>query len=167
MNKKLITTNKGVPIGREAKTLLNILVGANTRLSLKDEICKVDYLLSVSEKVDIITDLSLYRNTNPLWEYVLRNTHYMAGTVPVYLSINSDGVIDENLLLELICEQCEKGVSIITIHPTVNYKLLDLCKERIIPCTSRGGGIVARDMIHARREINVYLNITCPTSETI
>lgn len=86
-------------------------------------------MLSNSERIDIITDLSLYKSANRLWEYVLKNTQYMAGTVPVYLSVNANGTVDKNMLFELICEQCEKGVSIITIHPTVNYNMLELSKK--------------------------------------
>lgn len=161
MAKKLIVTNKGIQIGRDANTLLNLLIGANSKLLLNDEINKINYLQSNLEKIDIITDLSLYqdKNTDRLWEYILKNTQYMAGTVPVYLSMNSNGTIDESMLFESICEQCEKGVSIITIHPTVNQKMLDLSKERIIPCTSRGGGIVAYDYICNKRNENVYLKL--------
>ena len=130
MVKKLITTNKGIQIGRESNTLLNLLVGANSKFMVDDEIKKINYLLSNSERIDIITDLSLYKSANRLWEYVLKNTQYMAGTVPVYLSVNANGTVDKNMLFELICEQCEKGVSIITIHPTVNYNMLELSKKK-------------------------------------
>lgn len=159
MLKKLITTNKGIYIGRGASTLLNLLVGANDRFLIDDEIKKISCMESTAENVDIITDLSLCKSPNRLWEYVLENTHYMAGTVPVYLSVDSNGTIDENILIELISEQCEKGVSIITIHPTVNRKILELSKDRIIPCTSRGGGIVARDYVYNKREENIYLQL--------
>lgn len=159
MVKKIITTNKGIRIGREANTLLNLLIGANSKLMVDDEIGKINYLKSNSERIDIITDLSLYKGTNRLWEYVLKNTNYMAGTVPVYHSVNDRGTVDENILFELICEQCEKGVSIITIHPTVNYDMLELSKKRVIPCTSRGGGIVAWDYIYNKRDVNIYLKL--------
>ena len=138
---------------------MNLLVGANSKFMVDDEIKKINYLLSNSERIDIITDLSLYKSANRLWEYVLKNTQYMAGTVPVYLSVNANGTVDKNMLFELICEQCEKGVSIITIHPTVNYNMLELSKKRIIPCTSRGGGIVAQDYIRNKREVNIYLKL--------
>ena len=159
MLKKTITTNTGIKIGKGANTLLNLLVGSNGKSQMIDEINKIDYIQANAEKIDIITDLSLYDSNNRLWEYVIKNTNYMAGTVPVYLSVDSNGTIIESKLLELICEQCEKGVSIITIHPTVNQKLLDLCKERIIPCTSRGGGIVVRDFIYNKRSTNTYLKL--------
>lgn len=38
MVKKLITTNKGIQIGRESNTLLNLLVGANSKFMVDDEI---------------------------------------------------------------------------------------------------------------------------------
>lgn len=62
MVKKLITTNKGIQIGRESNTLLNLLVGANSKLIVDDEISKINYLQSNSERIDIITDLSLYES---------------------------------------------------------------------------------------------------------
>ena len=45
MVKKLITTNKGIQIGRESNTLLNLLVGANSKFMVDDEIKKINYLL--------------------------------------------------------------------------------------------------------------------------
>ena len=157
MLKKAIKTNKGIQIGRDAYTLLNLLIGANDIYGVNGEIEKIDYLQSNAVKVDIITDLSLACFENSLWEYVLTSTDYMAGTVPVYLSIDSHGNIDENRLFESICQQCEKGVSMITIHPTASRSMIELSKKRVIPCTSRGGGIVARDLIKNDREENIYM----------
>lgn len=161
MTKKVIMTNKGVKVGKGANTLLNLLLGANDKPAVKDEIGKIEYLNSRKEKIDIITDLSLCdsKGSNRLWEYVLENTGYMSGTVPIYLAADEAGTVDENILFELICEQCEKGVSVITIHPTVNQELLVLSKGRMIPCTSRGGGIVAYDYVNNHRYENIYLKL--------
>ena len=159
MPKKLITTNRGIQVGKGANTLLNLLIGANDALSYKGELEKIEYLQTNSEQIDLLTDLSLYDNNVSLWEHILNNTSYMVGTVPVYLVCNENGCIEENRLYELVCEQCEKGVSVITIHPTVNFKLLETCKERLIPCTSRGGGIVARDLLINKREENIYIKL--------
>lgn len=161
MTKKVIMTNKGVKVGKGADTLLNLLLGANDKPAVKDEIGKIEYLNSRKEKIDIITDLSLCdsKGSNRLWEYVLENTGYMSGTVPIYLAADEAGTVDENILFELICEQCEKGVSVITIHPTVNQELLVLSKGRMIPCTSRGGGIVAYDYVNNHRYENIYLKL--------
>lgn len=161
MSKYQIMTNKGISIGCQAKTLLNILIGANNKKTVEDEVRIIEYLNTGKERIDIITDLSLFAadDSERLWEYVLKNTDFMAGTVPVYLSVNEKGYIDESFLMESIAEQCEKGVSIITIHPTVNHKLIESCKSRMIPCTSRGGGIVAHDLLCSKKEQNAYLNI--------
>lgn len=94
MVKKLITTNKGIQIGRESNTLLNLLVGANSKFMVDDEIKKINYLLSNSERIDIITDLSLYKSANRLWEYVLKNTQYMAGRPCYNISkVDENGVV--------------------------------------------------------------------------
>ena len=88
MTKKVIMTNKGVKVGKGANTLLNLLLGANDKETVKNEIGKLEYLKAGKEKVDIITDLSLYdsKGSNRLWEYILENTDYMSGTVPFYLA---------------------------------------------------------------------------------
>lgn len=160
MDKIQIITNKGIKIGENANTLLNLLIGANVKESVLQEIEKIESVNVEEYHVDIITDLSLYayQKNERLWEYVLENTPVMAGTVPIYLSVDSDGNIDQSKLLENIFEQCEKGVSIITIHPTANRKIIELSKSRLIPCTSRGGGIVVSDLLHNNREQNVYLD---------
>ena len=159
MPKKQIVSNKGIRIGKDANTLLNLLIGANNSNAVKCEIEKIDYLQEHLEEIDIITDLSLYKGKTQLWKYILTETDYMVGTVPVYLSANSNGTINKERLYDSICEQCENGVSIITIHPTVNWKLLEMGKDRIIPCTSRGGGIVTRDLICNKSDENVYVQL--------
>ncbi len=161
MAKRKYTTNKGVFIGKESETLLNLLVGANDINSYKDEVKIINVLNDSKEMVDIITDLSLFesKDGNRLWEYVINHTSFMAATVPVYLSLDEMGNVVQNKLYELICEQCEKGISIITIHPTINDQLIELSKNRLISCTSRGGGIVIRDYLNNKRTNNVYIDI--------
>lgn len=175
MIKNRIETNRGRSIGRDSKTCINLLLGFNKRETVKSEYEKINFFSNGDQGIDIITDLSLYAvgEKERIWEKVLDNTCLMAGTVPVYLALSDDGMIELEKLKNNILEQCEKGVSIITIHPTANRHLIALSEKRMMKCTSRGGGIVIRDLLYNRREENAYLLIlddiikACRKSNTI
>lgn len=175
MIKNCIKTNRGMTIGKDSKTCVNLLLGFNERDAMKSEYEKVDFFSDTDQGVQIITDLSLCAvgEKERIWEKVLDSTCLMAGTVPVYLALSDDGMIELEKLKSDIMEQCEKGVSIITIHPTANRKLIALSEKRLMKCTSRGGGIVIRDLLFNKREENAYLLIlddiikACRESNTI
>lgn len=174
MIKNQIKTNRGKFIGKDSKTCINLLLGFNTRDAMESEYEKINFFSDGEHGIDIITDLSLYAadEKERIWEKVL-DTGLMAGTVPVYLALSGDGTIELEKLKYDIFEQCEKGVSIITIHPAVNRELIELSKNRLIKCTSRGGGIVAHDLIYNQREENAYILLlddiikACKKSNTI
>lgn len=63
-------------------------------------------------------------------------------------------------LLEIIIEQMENGVGLITIHPTSNSEIFNESRKRLVPVTSRGGGIVLKDLIAKEfKDENVYIKI--------
>ena len=161
MLKREMVSNTGVHIGANSGTLLNLLLGANDKTGMKEEYNKIQYLIKNERQIDIITDLSLYnkKGSKRLWEMIVSDTPYMAGTVPIYLAVDKKGCVGKNLLYESICEQCEKGVSIITIHPTATARLYELSNSRLIKCTSRGGSIVLKDLLMYSRYENVYMQI--------
>lgn len=159
MNKKMLVTNSSMGIGSSSPTRLNLLVGANDERELKSKQRSINRLQDNNSGVDIITDLSLVQASkgNRLWEHVIKETKFTSATVPVYLSARCDGTINEQLLLDSIYEQCEAGVSIITIHPSVTKHLIKLSSQRMIRITSRGGGIVAADLLKKGKDDNVYI----------
>ncbi len=54
----------------------------------------------------------------------------------------------------------EAGVGLVTIHPTPTLELYRLSQQRMIPFTSRGGGLVIKDIIRSgRKKGNVYIDI--------
>jgi len=159
--KNIIISNKGISIGSNSKTILNLLLGYNSEKEIKNEIVKMSTFSDKLYEIDIITDLSIYRakNGERLWERIIFETRCMAGTVPVYLSLDKNNLIDVNLLKENIFEQCEKGVSIITIHPTPTHELINSSQKRLIKWTSRGGGVIINDLIKKEKQENAYINI--------
>ncbi len=94
-----------------------------------------------------------------LWYRTIHQTNCYAATVPIYNVASLDGTLCENKLLDVIQDHAENGVAIITIHCTPTFAMLKLAKKRIIPFTSRGGGIVIRDMILRKSDDNVFLPI--------
>lgn len=150
-----------LPVGKDAPTALNILIGANTQAQMEEEKAKIDILLGSGLPISIITDLSLFcgDREQPLWELVAKDGRCAPGTVPVYQAVEKNGSIDKNRLLDLIEYQAENGVRIITIHPTPTVKLIELSQKRLVPITSRGGAAVCFDMIYNHRSQNVYVEI--------
>lgn len=149
-------------VGSGRRTLINSLIGFNNLSEYEYELQKVLQISCMKESPDIISDLSTKRmqRNKTLWYKVTKETSFVSGTVPIYLAKNKNGIIDENELLEIIVEHMEYGVGLITIHPTANINMFEEAKKRIVPITSRGGGIVVRDLI--AREFkgeNVYLKI--------
>lgn len=51
----------------------------------------------------------------------------------------------------------QSGVRIITIHITPEIEIINLAQKRIVPITSRGGGIVVKDFLLGKKEQNVYV----------
>lgn len=148
-------------IGSEEPTALNLLLGFNTSAERKLEYQKISKINSYQNKVNIITDLSTCRISakDSIWHHVLQNTDFIAALVPVYQCwIKGEG-LNKNLLLESISEAAENGVGLITIHPTPSRAIASLCKNRIIPITSRGGGMVLNDLIMNKRETNIYIEL--------
>lgn len=83
----------------------------------------------------------------------------MVATVPIYSVSTRRGRIDPSELLETVIEQIEGGVGLITIHPTPTRRLIAQARRRLVPWTSRGGGLVIRDLLLSEEEENVYMRI--------
>lgn len=158
MIKNVIKLKNGIKIGDNQPTAINVLLGCNDESLILDEYRKLYEVSKDSNKVDIITDLSLcYLPTKKtLWYKVIQESGKASGTVPVYQALNARGTIDIEKLLYLISEQAELGVSVITIHPTINREIIESSRKRLIPFTSRGGGIIVKDLVEEKREVNAY-----------
>ena len=161
MNKHRVALNESFTIGKNAPTALNVLVGANCYEQIDKEYEKIATVLDSDLPVSIITDLSLVEapKGKALWSIVANDERCISGTVPVYQVVSKKNTIEKNKLLELIQFQAESGVRIITIHPTPSLELINCCKERLVPITSRGGAIVCLDLMNKHREDNIYIQI--------
>jgi phosphomethylpyrimidine synthase len=148
--------------GSGYKTLIMALVGANRERNYKDQIFKLDALEAMVDRPEIVSDLTIFKNPNvqPLWEIIATQTPFVAATLPIYTVKVKNDKIDKEELLDIANEQIESGVGLLTIHPTPTEKLVALSKSRLVPWTSRGGGIVIRDMLaRSWQGDNIYLKI--------
>jgi phosphomethylpyrimidine synthase len=148
--------------GLEIPVRVNASIGLDdvTRSGLKKEEDKISGLIKHEYSPDIFMDLSIVQSVPEPWEIILQNFEGPVGCLPHYTIFSHDKGLDVNLLLDRISEMIEKGISFITIHPTPNLELLKLAtQKRMVPITSRGGGVVVRDMLINRREKSIYAEI--------
>lgn len=129
-------------IGRKQNVLINTLIGCNKIEELGTLEEKISTLKRMKDKTDIVTDVSTIKiDSIPLWKRICTETDFIASTVPIYFLENKKEICN-NELVEIIHEQLQDGVGIITIHPTATRELIKLSEKRITPCTSRGGNII-------------------------
>ena len=157
MEKYRYKLNNTTIIGNDSPTALNVLIGANNEKQYLYELRKLLILDNSQLPISIVTDLSLHKRPGKeLWRNIINNTRFIAGSVPVYQAVDVDKTISSKNLLNIIYDQVNCGVKLITIHPTPNYQLLKMSKGRLVPITSRGGAAVAMDMLIKQSTKNIY-----------
>jgi len=157
-NKLHLKTNL-VPtgIGRVLTTKVNANIGASSiRSTVEAELEKMQAALAVG--ADAIMDLSTGGNLDATREQLLAECPVPFGTVPIYQVIENRGVedIDEQIILETIEKQAEQGVDFFTIHAGVLKEHLPLLEKRVAGIVSRGGALLAKWMLHHKRQNPLY-----------
>jgi len=141
-------------IGLKASVKINANIGNSpTTSSLDEEVEK----LSLAERwgADTVMDLSTGKRIDETREAILEAATVPIGTVPIYEAIErvkSPEDLTGELLLEVIAHQARQGVDYMTIHAGVRLEHLPLCQHRVTGIVSRGGGLLARWMVHHKRE---------------
>ncbi|MDQ3646985.1 MAG: phosphomethylpyrimidine synthase ThiC [Actinomycetota bacterium] len=145
-------------IGLKACVKINANIGNSpTTSSLDEEVGK----LSLAEHwgADTVMDLSTGKRIDETREAILEAATVPIGTVPIYQAIErvkSPEDLTPELLLEVIEHQARQGVDYMTIHAGVRLEHLPLCQHRVTGIVSRGGGLLARWMVHHKRENPLY-----------
>jgi phosphomethylpyrimidine synthase len=147
-----------IEIGPGFPTRVMALFGTGPGHDVRSQEKKLDALSSATSQPDIVSDLSYsYAKSPSPWRRILECTDFVAATLPIYRCSPKNHVVDLNELIDIATEQMESGVGIITIHATPTKELVELSKSRLVPWTSRGGGIVIRDLMAGSASDNVYL----------
>jgi phosphomethylpyrimidine synthase len=145
-------------IGLRARVKINANIGSSpTSSSLDEEVEK----LRLAERwgADTVMDLSTGKRIDETRGAILDEATVPIGTVPIYQALECVKRIEDltaDLLLETIESQAGQGVDYMTIHAGVLLEHLPLTRQRVTGIVSRGGGILARWMVHHRRENPLY-----------
>ena len=145
-------------IGLNSRVKINANIGNSpTSSSLEEEVAK----LRLAERwgADTVMDLSTGKRIDATRQAILGDASVPIGTVPIYQAIERVKQPEDltgELLLEVITHQARQGVDYMTIHAGVQLEHLPLCQHRVTGIVSRGGGLLARWMVHHKRENPLY-----------
>jgi phosphomethylpyrimidine synthase len=145
-------------IGLKARVKINANIGNSpTTSSLEEEVDK----LRLSERwgADTVMDLSTGKRIDDTRLAILAEATVPIGTVPIYQAlerVKAPEDLTAELLLDVIDHQARQGVDYMTIHAGVRLEHLPLCRHRVTGIVSRGGGLLARWMVHHKAENPLY-----------
>lgn len=145
-------------IGLKATVKINANIGNSpTTSSLQEEVAKLR--LAQHWGADTVMDLSTGRRIDQTRQAIIADATVPIGTVPIYEAlerVKRPEDLSIELMLEVIEHQARQGVDYMTIHAGVRLAHLPLCQHRVTGIVSRGGGLLARWMVHHKRENPLY-----------
>ena len=147
-------------IGIASKCKVNANIGASPNSSdLDEEVAKLK--LAVKYGADTVMDLSTGGgNLDEIRTAIIGASPVPIGTVPIYQALESVHGRIENLtaddFLHIIEKHAQQGVDYMTIHAGLLIEYLPLVKSRITGIVSRGGGIIAKWMLHHHKQNPLY-----------
>jgi phosphomethylpyrimidine synthase len=144
-------------IGRASRTKVNANMGASPVSSgTAEEVEKLHFARRWG--ADTVMDLSTGGDLDATREAIVGNASVPIGTVPIYSMIVGRRIeeLDETAILAGLEHQAKQGVDYFTIHAGVLRDHLPYVRDRLIGIVSRGGSLLARWMLHHRRENPMY-----------
>jgi phosphomethylpyrimidine synthase len=154
------TNLEPMAIGIASKCKVNANIGASPNSSdINEEIEKLN--LAVKYGADTVMDLSTGGgDLDVIRTAIINASPVPIGTVPIYQVLESVHGSIENLtaddFLHVIEKHAQQGVDYMTIHAGLLIEYLPLVKSRITGIVSRGGGIIARWMLHHHKQNPLY-----------
>lgn len=146
-----------VCIGPGHPTRVMGLIGSSHPRDQSEQLEKLDAIASMARPPSIVADLSLAGCGELVSEIVARG--FVASSLPVYAVTARSSRLDACELLDRAISLMELGAGVLTIHPTPTPELVGLARRRLVPWTSRGGGLVIVDMLNSGGATNVYMDI--------
>ena len=145
-------------VGEKQRTLVIAGIGTSEN-TCSSELEFRKAKLALDAGADMISDHSFFGDINLFHKRLISELGARLSVVASYeLSMRYGqkkwDKLDSNRVLSLIEEQIARGIDIITIHATLTLDDLSLLKtsRRIIPMTSKGGGIIADYMTQTGEE---------------
>lgn len=133
------------------------LIGASHPRDRHAQLAKLDAIAAMAEPPSIVADLSLAGCGELVSEAVARG--FIASSLPVYGVTPRSSRLDSRELLDRAVALMELGARVLTIHPTPTPEMVSLARRRLVPWTSRGGGLVIEDLLCSGAASNAYINI--------
>jgi phosphomethylpyrimidine synthase len=146
-------------IGRNFLVKINANIG-NSAIgsSIEEEVEKMAW--ATRWGADTVMDLSTGKNIHETREWILRNSPFPIGTVPIYQALEKVNGKAEDLTWETyrdtLIEQAEQGVDYFTIHAGVLLRYVPLTAKRVTGIVSRGGSIMAKWCLAHHQENFLY-----------
>lgn len=148
---------KCVAVGRGVTVKVNTNIGVSDKSPLSDEMSKIEILRDLPYGPDIIMDHTIDQNNRNFWKAIVSEFDGPVGALPHYTAYSKKTGIEKSALLDRMEEMLSGGIAFMTLHFTADLDLYEVARaSRSIPTTSRGGGLVIRDMIISRRRSNVF-----------
>jgi phosphomethylpyrimidine synthase len=144
-------------IGRMITTKVNANIGASPVAS--GTAAEVEKLLWAQRYgADTLMDLSTGGNLRECRQAIIDHATIPIGTVPIYSMIIGRQIEDltYDVILAEIERQAAQGVDYFTIHAGVLREHLPLVRDRVTGIVSRGGSLLAKWMLHHRRQNPMY-----------
>lgn len=146
-----LTVGPGIPVR------VNLNVGAEKTQHLEIEHQKIKTILNAAQPPDLIMDLSIVSTEPEPWRLARDRFDGPIGVLPHYIEFSESHGLNPSDLLKRIKILFEDGINFITIHCTPTTDLFALAKNaRFTPVTSRGGGVVIRDMLMNKRAVSIF-----------
>ena len=146
-----------IGIGRMITTKINANIGASPVSSgTADEVEKLRWAQKYG--ADTLMDLSTGGRLDECRQAIIDHATIPIGTVPIYSMIIGRPIEDltYDVILKEIERQAQQGVDYFTIHAGVLREHLPLIKRRVTGIVSRGGSLLAKWMIHHRKQNPMY-----------
>lgn len=151
-----------VKCGENAKTLIIASIGTSDKAdSLDSEIEKAQTASQVG--ANVVTDHSFYGDIPNYHRRLVNELDILISTVGCYEFAATHQKrfwknIDHMLPIKILEEQVLRGVDIITVHSSLKKEHLLMINDtdRLIPTTSKGGGIISNYMQVTKRENPYY-----------
>jgi phosphomethylpyrimidine synthase len=147
-------------IGIASTCKVNANIGASPNSSgIEEELDKLRQ--AVKYGADTLMDLSTGGgNLDEIRMAVIKNSPIPIGTVPIYQALESVHGNFENFteddFLHIIEKHAQQGVDYMTIHAGLLIEHLPLTRTRLTGIVSRGGGVIAKWMLHHKRQNPLY-----------
>jgi phosphomethylpyrimidine synthase len=157
--------SKTIGIGKGLRTKINASIGSSTDIAdIMMEVQKAK--IAEQYGADTLMDLSVGGNITKIRKAVMDAISLSVGTVPLYeafaIAIEKYGGavnMPEELLWDVMEQQCEEGVTFMAIHCGINLMTIERLKKqgyRYGGLVSKGGSYLTAWMLHNNKENPLY-----------